>query len=176
MAEQHTPIKWTRRNTLPMENMLHCWIKDEKGKAMCRVDGYPDEAEAFEARVDLIASAPTLQARIDELEAERAKLTAYLIFEKGSCDQVKELEAEKAELVEACEASLTAFRAMYDKMENEQSAHSAHDVCQELLDEESYWPLSKLRAAIAKHETVETDNHKQESGLIPSFEPLEDDD
>lgn len=63
-------VKWTRQNTLPMEGMLHCFIegRERKGdKIICRVDGYPDESEAFEARVDLIAAAPETAAERDRL-------------------------------------------------------------------------------------------------------------
>lgn len=72
MKGKHTHEKWVRRSTLAIENMLHCFIKAPRGegkptKTICRVDGYPDEAEAFEVRVDLIAAAPETAQQRNEL-------------------------------------------------------------------------------------------------------------
>lgn len=55
-----------------------------------------------------------------------------------------DLIAAAPDLVKACEAALTAFRRMYHDIEK-----GTIDI-EELMNDESYWPLTDLRESLTK--------------------------
>ena len=142
MSEQHTPgaVKAAKH------------INERQAVVFGRDTWDVDELAGL---IDRETSLPTLQARIKELEKELLTLITF------SADLQQRLEAEKAELLEACQASLKAFRGIYDQLEEEGDCG--------VLTKVKLWPLSKLRAALAKAESPEirnpnSDDQKPQAG------------
>ena len=101
MSEQHTKGPW-RYQQINQYGDFEVIAPDSNANEGYRVVRRIEGSNAA-ANAALIASAPEQQARIKELEGELLTLITF------SADLQHRLEAEKAELVEACQFFITAL-------------------------------------------------------------------
>ena len=98
-----------------------------------------------DACADAIASVYQTRGK-HPISAEECEANGILIAAAPETAAERDrLKAERDELLAACEQSLRSFRAIYEAIENGATA-------EEIIENKGYWPLSQLRAAIAKCE------------------------